>query len=271
MQSRVDRQLRALALAKACASYGARVRTITHLTGLPSHDVLRMLFIDRESAPRGRAPDSPEWYHGANLLCRAEASIVVAIYRRLRIADFSAGESLVGAYRHYLGVCQPPARISFDRAFDLAAHTDAIWVTETKSFSMVTCPSCHCDFLAAYGSVALSNEHCPFCKLVQRYWTDPRVKASFPVRPLAAPSIGEVGMFTLLRLEVQRTRQIDVQQPDMDGKLPGIRRRSIASESVQTTGLQGEEPVANVVPTHQTGEQADIRLPSRRARARAQS
>ena len=40
MQSRVDRQLRALALAKACAACGARVRTIGHLTGLPPREVV---------------------------------------------------------------------------------------------------------------------------------------------------------------------------------------------------------------------------------------
>jgi len=122
MQSRVDRQLRALALAKACAACGARVRTIGHLTGLPPREALRLLFPDRLAVPRGRSPDSPEWYHGANLLHRAEASIVVALYRRLRDADFPAGEALVGAYRHYVGICQPPHRISFDRAFDLAAQ-----------------------------------------------------------------------------------------------------------------------------------------------------
>ncbi|MCP5233009.1 MAG: hypothetical protein H6948_13150 [Zoogloeaceae bacterium] len=154
MQSRVDRQLRALALAKACAACGARVRTIGHLTGLPPREALRLLFPDRLAVPRGRSPDSPEWYHGANLLHRAEASIVVALYRRLRDADFPAGEALVGAYRHYVGICQPPHRISFDRAFDLAAHTDGLWLTDTRSFSLVTCPACHSEFLAAFGSVA---------------------------------------------------------------------------------------------------------------------
>ena len=93
MQSRVDRQLRALALAKACAACGARVRTIGHLTGLPPREALRLLFPDRMAVPRGRSPDSPEWYHGANLLHRAEASIVVALYRRLRDADFPASAS----------------------------------------------------------------------------------------------------------------------------------------------------------------------------------
>ncbi|MGD9834931.1 MAG: FlhC family transcriptional regulator [Piscinibacter sp.] len=199
MQSRVDRQLRALALAKACAACGARVRTIGHLTGLPPREALRLLFPDRMAVPRGRSPDSPEWYHGANLLHRAEASIVVALYRRLRDADFPAGEALVGAYRHYVGICQPPHRISFDRAFDLAAHTDGLWLTDSRSFSLVTCPTCHSEFLAAYGSVARSNDHCPFCKLVQRYGTDPRVQGAFPVQPLAAPSAEQLGMLVLLQ------------------------------------------------------------------------
>ena len=200
MQSRVDRQLRALALAKACAACGARVRTITHLTGLPPREVLRLLFPDRQAVPRGRSPDSPEWYHSANLLYRAEASIVVAIYSRLRDAGFPAGDALVGAYRHYLGVCQPPHRISFDRAFDLAAHTDGLWLADAKSFALVTCPTCHSDFLAAYGSMALSNDHCPFCKLVQRYGTDSRVQGAFPVRPLSIPAPAQLGMLRLLQL-----------------------------------------------------------------------
>ena len=56
------------------------------------------------------------------------------------------------------------------------------------------------EFLAAYGSVARSNDHCPFCKLVQRYGTDPRVQGAFPVQPLAAPSAEQLGMLVLLRV-----------------------------------------------------------------------
>src|SRR4051812_10000373 len=108
---RVDRQLRALRLAKDCAELGARVRTIGHLTGLPPRELLRLLFPDRQNVPRGRPPDSPEWYHGANLLPRAESSIVVALYRRLREGGFAAADALVGACRHYRGICEPPQRI----------------------------------------------------------------------------------------------------------------------------------------------------------------
>lgn len=195
---RVDRQLRSLQLAKDCAALGARVRTIGHLTGLPPRELLRLLFPDRENVPRGRPPDSPEWYHGANLLYRAEASIVVSLYRRLRDGGFAAAEALVAAYRHYGSICEPPRRISFDRAFDLAAHTDGLWLTSVQSFSLVACPTCHSEYLAAYGSAPRSNDECPFCKLVQRYGTDQRVQASFPVRPLPDLSEVELGAHRLL-------------------------------------------------------------------------
>ena len=195
---RVDRQLRALQLAKDCAALGARVRTIGHLTGLPPRELLRLLFPDRENVPRGRPPDSPEWYHGANLLYRAEASIVVSLYRRLRDGGFAAAEALVAAYRHHGSICEPPQRISFDRAFDLAAHTDGLWLTSVQSFSLVACPTCHSEYLAAYGSAPRSNDECPFCKLVQRYGTDQRVQASFPVRPLPDLSELELGAHRLL-------------------------------------------------------------------------
>jgi len=216
MQSRVDRQIRALALAKACAAHGARVRTISRITGLLPRDLLHLLFPDRQAVPRGRSPDSPEWYHGANLLCRAEASIVVAVHRRLRAADLGAGEALLGAYHHYCGVCQAPHRISFDRAFDLVAHTDGIWLTEAQSFSLVTCAKCRSAFLAAFGAVARSNDPCPFCKLVQRYGTDPRVQSSFPARPLAAPAPMQLGMLSLLQnspWQEAAANQLDCQQP----------------------------------------------------------
>ena len=189
MHTRAERQLRAMRQANDCCELGARSRTIHHVTGLTPRDVQRLFFTDPQTTPRGRAPDSPEWYHGANLLYRAEASIFVAIYRRLRSSGFAAGETLVGAYRHYRTFCQCPYRISFDRAFDLASHTDGIWVAETPVFAVVTCPACCSEFLATFGATATTNEECPFCKLVQRHNTDQRIKISFPPARLGDPML----------------------------------------------------------------------------------
>jgi len=200
MQNRADRQINALALAKACAAHGARVKTIGHVSGLPARDVLHLFFPDRLSVPRGRSPDSPEWYHTTNLLNRAEASIVTALYGRLRRGGFDAPDALLAAYGQYILVCQPPCRISFDRAFDLIAHTEGRWLTDAPSFAVVACRRCDCEYLAAYGTSARADEQCPFCKLTQRYATDPRLQTAFPARPLLSPPLHEFGMLTLLGL-----------------------------------------------------------------------
>lgn len=196
MPTRADRHLRTVRLAKDCAELGARIRTIHCITGLPPREIQRLFFNDPQAIPRGRPPDSPEWYHSANLLYRTDASIFAAIYRRLRHAGFGAGETLVGAYRHYQMVCQAPNRISFDRAFDLASHTDGIWIAKSPSFEVVTCPACASEFLTALGTIP-KTEGCPFCKVVQRYGNDPRVQTSFPTHPLPDPTVFQHGMAML--------------------------------------------------------------------------
>lgn len=176
--------MRALRLAQACSELGARARTMHYVTGLSARELQRLFFADPGLAPRGRAPDSHEWYHGANLLKRAEASIFLSTYRRLRSGGFAPPESLVAACRQYRSICQPPYRISFDRAFDLASHLDGIWVTGSAELSLVACPSCGSEYIASLGTIAVSNEHCPFCRLLLRYASDRRLQTSFPSRPL---------------------------------------------------------------------------------------
>lgn len=185
---RIERQLQALRLARDCADLGARVRTLVHMTGLPAHELRSLLSSSLRPPARGRAPDSPEWYHRANLLDRAEASIATSLYQRLRRNGFGATDALPAAYRHYRCVCEHPHRISFDRAFDLAAHTDGIWIAREPAFDLVNCPSCRSHYLAAYGSTATTDESCPFCKLIRRFEADLRIQASFPYRrPMPDP------------------------------------------------------------------------------------
>jgi flagellar transcriptional activator FlhC len=179
----LQQQLPQLQLALACAELGARLRTIVCLTGLGHQDLVRMLFRDGRDAPRGRAPDSPEWFHTANLLDRAQACVVLAIYHRLTRDGFAAPQALLTSYRHYRNLCTD-SRISFDRAFDLAAHLDGRWVATESSFTIAACGSCCSDVLAPYGARAETSDHCPFCKLVKRFRCDPRVQQSFPTQPL---------------------------------------------------------------------------------------
>ena len=75
----VERHIRSLSIAKTCAELGARIRTVSYITGLEHNELVRLLFVDKHSAPRGRPPDSPDWYHQkANLIGKVEAAMVVA-------------------------------------------------------------------------------------------------------------------------------------------------------------------------------------------------
>src|SRR5574338_634864 len=85
MPTRGDRHLRAIQLAKQLAALGARLKTIHLITGIPPRQVQALFFPDPRSIPRGRAPDSAEWYHGANLILRADACLIGAKYRQLRL------------------------------------------------------------------------------------------------------------------------------------------------------------------------------------------
>lgn len=186
---RIEQRMRALALARDCAELGARVRTIHHITGISARELVRLLFTQREQPPRGRAPDTREWYHSANLLCRTESSVIASNFRRLRAMGIAAGEALVCAYRYYQSVYQPPPRISFDRAFDLASHTDALWIATASSFMLVECKRCGSEYLDAIGSNAREARHCPFCRLVRRVEVDPRIRESFSHPAVMDPQV----------------------------------------------------------------------------------
>lgn len=182
--SHAERHIRALALAKECVALGARIRTVGYVTGLPHGQLTHLFYSDCTLAQRGRAPDSPEWYHSANLLNRTEASIFLSIYRRIRELGFGPTDALVTGYRHYLTVCHAHPRVHFDRAFDLASHMDGLWTVRMPSFSLVTCPACTSQYVAAVSVRPTTNHDCPFCKLVHRFRRDPRLQTSFPVSAL---------------------------------------------------------------------------------------
>lgn len=68
--------------------------------------------------------------------------------------------------------------------------------------SVVPCPACESQFLAAFGAVACWNGDCPFCKVVQRFGIDQRLQRSFPTH---APPIDAAAM----PLEVMARRHGD--------------------------------------------------------------
>lgn len=180
--SYADRHIRSLSRARACAALGARIKTITHITGLSHCELVRLFFIDEKSAPRGRPPDSPDWYHQANLIEQVEASVFAAIFGRIRELGFGPADALIGAYRAYADHCARAPRVSFDRAFDLVCHVHGLWARTSPQLSLNVCPTCRSQYLAALGAPAPGDTGCPFCKIVKRYGCDKRVQATFPQR-----------------------------------------------------------------------------------------
>lgn len=196
---RAERHIQALNLAKECAELGARFRTIVFVTGLTQRTLHDLFFQDGNTTPRGRAPDSPDWYHSANLLNRVEASIVVSLYRRIRNLGFGPPHALTHGYRQYREACDHHPRISFDRAFDLVSHVDGIWLSKVINLSLLSCPACSSHYVAAVGAEPISNRECPFCRLVSRYERDPRIQAAFPVRAHVRLDSLDDGLPTLFR------------------------------------------------------------------------
>ena len=182
MQTRGDRHLHAVHLARQLAALGARLKTIHYVTGLPPRQVQSLFFPDANAIPRGRAPDSAEWYHGANLILRIDACIIGAKYHQLRSQGLLPGAALVAAYGAYQGATPPPQRISLDRAFNLISYIEGIWLARAPTLVVLTCPDCGTEFLAAIGTVVHAGEHCPFCRLQARFAIDPRIQASYPTR-----------------------------------------------------------------------------------------
>ena len=135
-----ERHIRSLLLAKTCAELSARVRTIVYVTGLNHAEVVRLFFVDEQSAPRGRPPESADWFDNkSNLLDKVEASILVALFARIRALEFGPADALVGAFKHYREKCSSGPRISFDRGFDLVCNTYGIWLADKPQLTLITC------------------------------------------------------------------------------------------------------------------------------------
>ncbi|RUP34397.1 MAG: hypothetical protein EKK45_03185 [Curvibacter sp.] len=183
-----DRHLHQVDLARQCVALGGRYRTVELITGLSHSQLLNIFRPDRRTLPRGRAPDSPEWYYRGNLLDRIDASVFAASYRRHRLLQFEPAHSLIGGYRRYISICGANHRLNFDRAFDLAGHIEGIWVIEQPQLALASCPVCGSHHISVIGDLPLSNAECPFCKLVRRYDLDQRIQSAFPAQPQPNPS-----------------------------------------------------------------------------------
>lgn len=175
-------RLRALEIAEKMLGFNARPGTICAITGLCPKEIHNLLPPGR--ARPGRWPSASEWYHNASLTKRVEASLFAAQYWRNRKNGFELVESLIDAYGRYRNAVGATPLISFDRAFNLVCHLEGnVWGAGPRTFDMAVCQRCNAQQL-----IELSDQipivSCIFCKLVQRYVSDPRLHDRFPARLL---------------------------------------------------------------------------------------
>ena len=191
----LEHRVRALALARECA---ARRAAKDDLRGHgPRALRSRQSSLQRKRLRKaGQNPSSPEWLFGkAGLLDQIDASMFMAKFDRLVTLGVKYPEALVSSYTQYRLMREEPdtlagsegesegkakVRLTFDRAFDLACHTYAIWGTPKPNLMLADCPKCHSRYLSAL-SLRPDPTECFFCKLLERYRTSERIRKSFKI------------------------------------------------------------------------------------------
>ena len=177
--TRGERQLELLRQARELSSLGARLRTIHALTGLQPRQLQRMFFPQADRIPRGRAPDSGEWYHQANLIRQVDACVLASCFSHMHKQGWDPVDALIASYRTYQARAHGGASISMDRAFCLISHLLGLWQVRAPTLALDRCQSCACRFLVAYGASTGAPRHCPLCKLRARFDIDPRLRLTF--------------------------------------------------------------------------------------------
>lgn len=165
---------------------GARIRTVSRITGL-SLPTLRSYFYQDTSSASGRWLESCEWYHRSNTVERAEASVFAVIFDTLLTEHrCTPAEALISAYRQYREHCTLTPCLPFERAFNLACEMHGIWVDTPPQLSLHTCPQCRSRYVVATGDRSADHTGCVFCRLLKRYDRDACIRAHFLTYP--APS-----------------------------------------------------------------------------------
>ncbi len=186
-----ETHIRALQIAKECVEMGARIRTVSRITGLEP-PILRSLFYQDTSSAPGRWLESSDWYHRGNLVERAEASVFAVILETLLVEhSCKPAEAMVSAYRLYLERCATSPCIPFEHAFNLACELHVIWDSGPPQLALHTCSQCRSRYVVAVGDRSADQSGCVFCKLLKRYPRDAYMKAHFlPYPPLGVDEEG---------------------------------------------------------------------------------
>ncbi|WP_395401156.1 FlhC family transcriptional regulator [Pseudoduganella sp. UC29_106] len=146
-----ETHIRALQLAKDCVEMGARMRTVSRITGLSIKTLRSIFYLDSASAS-GRWPESSDWYHRNTLVVKAEASVFAVILATLLVEHrCKPAEAFVCAYRLYLERFPLKPCLPFERAFTLACELHGIWEGGPPKLTLHTCRVCRSRYVVAVG------------------------------------------------------------------------------------------------------------------------
>jgi len=181
-----ETHIRALQIAKECVALGARIRTVSRITGL-EQPLLKSFFYQDNSSTPGRRLESSDWYHRGNLMERAEASTFAVIFDTLLVHHrCNPVDALLGAYRLYLERCTMEPLIPFEHAFNIASELHAMWGSGPPQLMLHSCRRCRSRYLVAIGHKVTDRFGCIFCKLLRRYSSDSHIRVHFA--PVLSPT-----------------------------------------------------------------------------------
>lgn len=176
-------------IGRLCRSFGARVRTVLHLTGLPRSTVVSHFFRFDDSSRCGRHPSSSRWLKNANLFGRVETAFLLSTFDRLVERNVRKEQALLTAFGEYQRRFGSAAEIDFNRAFDLVSLCWGIWAETEQVISLQQCDVCHSHHVVLLDAPAEEQHGCPFCELVERFPRDGRVRERFTASRRATQAV----------------------------------------------------------------------------------
>lgn len=173
---------RELEMVRRMVGFNARLGTICLISGFRPWELHKI--IGAGCLQSGRRPSTSDWYYGANLAKRVEASLFAAHYWRNRRNEFTIEESLIDGYERYRNCVGDEPLVSFDRAFHLACLLEGdVYGVGERFFRMAVCPHCKCLHLVHVYTERAPGK-CVFCHLLARFPFDSRLQVRFPARSL---------------------------------------------------------------------------------------
>lgn len=175
MSQHSHHHFRRLDIAREALDLGARRSVVQQITGI-SEAELRRVFgaCPALTANRGGRPSSVDkLFQGREI--HLHASDFYNGFHHLFHRGVPPDESMVVAYRRYLGRHSGDTRLGFDRAFSIVTSVCRLWTSTAPLLKPVRCNTCDALFLAPVGASAADETPCTYCKIARRLHRRERV------------------------------------------------------------------------------------------------